>query len=84
MGGLDILIFTGGIGENASYIRAGVLENMEYLGIEFDDLINDAVHGIEKVISKEDSKVKVLVVPTNEELVIAKDTRMIVTELSNR
>jgi acetate kinase len=84
MGGLDILIFTGGIGENASYIRAGVLENMEYLGIEFDDLINDAVHGIEKVISKKESKVKVLVVPTNEELVIAKDTRMIVTELSNR
>ena len=84
MGGIDILIFTGGIGENASYIRAGVLENMEYLGIEFDELINDAVHGIEKVISKDDSKVKVLVVPTNEELVIAKDTRMIVTELSNR
>ncbi|MBN2744722.1 acetate kinase [Breznakibacter xylanolyticus] len=84
MGGVDLIIFTGGIGENATYIRAGVLNQMEFFGIEIDEDINAAIHGKEKVISKPESRVKVLVVPTNEELVIAKDTKEIVAEMSNR
>ena len=84
MGGLDVLIFTGGIGENATYIRAGVLSDMEFMGIELDADANNSAQAVEKVISKSTGKVKVMVVPTNEELVIAKDTQTIVTELLNR
>jgi acetate kinase len=81
MNGVDILIFTGGIGENADTTRRGVAMNMEYLGIEFDDKINTGLRGKEMVISKPGSKVKVIVVPTNEELVIAEDTVGIVTKM---
>lgn len=78
MGGLDMLIFTGGIGENADTTRRGVCKKFEYLGLEFDDKINTGLRGKFKVISKESSKVKVVVVPTNEELVIAEDTHNII------
>ncbi|MBN2166784.1 MAG: acetate kinase [Marinilabiliaceae bacterium] len=84
MGGVDILIFTGGIGENGDDTRAGVCKNMEYLGIDIDTEINKGLRGKEKVISKPSSHVKVMVVPTNEELVIAEDTKIIVEELANR
>ncbi len=84
MGGVDLIIFTGGIGENAYYIREGVCTDMEYLGLEFDSKKNDKLFSQEAVISTESSKVKVMVVPTDEELVIAKDTMQIVEELSNR
>jgi acetate kinase len=74
MNGCDALIFTGGIGEKGDTTRRGVAMNLENLGIEFDDTINTGLRDKEMVISKPTSKVKVIVVPTNEELVIAQDT----------
>ena len=78
MGGLDVLVFTGGIGENSGITRAGVCEDLDFLGIEIDQQINEGIKGSEQVISKKGSKVKVIVVPTNEELMIAIDTQNIV------
>ena len=72
MGGLDCVVFTAGIGENDSAMRARILENMEWLGIEIDPWENDK-RG-EHEITKPGSKVRVFVIPTNEELVIARDT----------
>jgi len=74
MNGLDCVIFTGGIGENDFNIRRMILQNMEYLGIDFDEPGNHGVKGEDKVITKPDSRVTALVVKTNEELVIATDT----------
>jgi acetate kinase len=73
MNGLDAVIFTGGIGENAPNCRAEVCENMEYLGIQIDKAANDFKGQLRK-ISTPDSKVAVWVIPTNEELLIARDT----------
>lgn len=84
MGGADILVFTGGIGENSDITRSEVCKNMEFLGIEFDSDKNNGVRGIEKVVSKDSSRVKVLVVPTNEELVIAEDTQQIIEKHRNQ
>src|SRR6056297_426464 len=78
MNGLDYLIFTGGIGENADTTRRGVASDLEYLGIKIDPEKNDGLRGKPTVISTDDSRVKVVVMPTNEELVIAKDTVNIV------
>ncbi|MCL2019557.1 MAG: acetate kinase [Oscillospiraceae bacterium] len=75
MNGLDYVIFTGGIGENAADVREGVCENMEYLGIKLDKTVNSASRGELKRISAEGSKAEVWVVPTNEELLIARSTR---------
>jgi acetate kinase len=80
MGGVDILIFTGGIGENGSETRENICSNLEFMGIEFDKKINDGVRGKEIIISKQGSPVTVMIVPTNEEFVIASDTRRIVEE----
>lgn len=77
MNGVDILVFTGGIGENSDETREAVCSNLEFLGIEIDKGINTGLRGKETVISKDESRVKVMVVPTNEELVIARDTKMI-------
>ena len=77
MGGLDALVFTGGIGENASEVREEVCRDMEFLGIKLDILKNETK---ELLISDNFSKVKVLRIPTNEELVIALDTAKIVGE----
>jgi acetate kinase len=74
LGGVDILVFTGGVGENQASARKAVCENMEYMGIELDEELNDSVRAKEIVISKPSSKVKVLIIPTDEELTIAKDT----------
>jgi len=74
LGGLDILVFTGGVGENQAITRSDVCRNMEYMGIELDEEVNSKIHGKEAVISKPTSKVKVVVVPTDEELTIARDT----------
>jgi acetate kinase len=74
MNGLDCVIFTGGIGENDFNIRRMICQNMEFLGLDFDEIANHGVKGEDKVISKPDSRVKALVVKTNEELVIATDT----------
>lgn len=84
MGGVDIVIFTGGIGENGDKTRAGACHDMEFLGIEIDPGQNNGARGEEKVISTKTGKVKVMIVPTNEELVIAQDTKNIVEELANR
>jgi acetate kinase len=78
MGGVDVLVFTGGIGENSGAIRAGVCEDMDFCGISIDPVINEACVGCEQVISPKDSRVKVMVVPTNEELMIAIDTQNLV------
>ncbi len=78
MGGVDLLIFTGGIGENSSETRENICKDMEFLGLEFDRHINEGVRSKELVISKKSSKVTVMIVPTNEEFVIASETRNIV------
>ncbi|UCG28030.1 MAG: acetate kinase [Bacteroidales bacterium] len=74
MGGLDILVFTGGIGENASGSRMEICKDLDFLGIEVDEKKNKSLKGGEEVISPDKARVKVMVVPTNEELVIARDT----------
>ena len=79
LGGLDALVFTGGIGENSIEVRKAVCSNMEYLGIELDLDKNNNPTG-EADLSTENSKVRVLRIPTNEELVIAMDTEKIVGE----
>lgn len=73
MGGLDCVVFTAGIGENSAVLREEICEGLEFLGIKVDKDLNN-MRGKEAVVSTEDSKVKVLVVPTNEELMIARDT----------
>ena len=74
LGGVDILVFTGGVGENQAVTRRDVCRGMEYMGIELDEKLNDSVRAKEVVISKPTSKVKVLIIPTDEELSIANDT----------
>lgn len=81
MGGIDSVIFTGGIGERATVVRQKSLEGLEFLGIKLDDEKNSEVCGISGRISTDDSLVAVLVIPTNEELVIAIDTERIVKEM---
>jgi acetate kinase len=83
MGGADILIFTGGIGENSTETRENICKDMEFMGLEFDKQKNEGVRGKEMIISKKDSKIKVMIVPTNEELVIASETRDIVEHRSS-
>lgn len=73
MGGADVIVFTAGIGENTPFIREEIVEGLEFMGVKLDNELNQ-VAGEEKEISAADSKVKCLVIPTNEELMIAKDT----------
>lgn len=80
MGGVDVIVFTGGIGENVDPVREGVLKDMEFFGIKLDKAVNDTVHGEEKIISTKDSKVTVIVVPTDEEYTIASDTLELVSK----
>ncbi len=75
MGGVDVVLFTGGIGENSVDARRDACVDMEYMGIEFDKELNISLNGGEGRISKEGSKVEVWIVPTNEELLIARDTK---------
>ncbi len=74
MSGVDMIVFTGGIGENADRVRDAVCKKFSYLGLKFDASKNKGLRGKEAIISKNNSKIKVLVVPTNEELVIAHET----------
>ena len=74
MNGMDLVVMTGGIGENAWFMRDPILSNMEFLGIKIDKKINEETVGEARVISTPDSKVTVVVFPTDEELVIATDT----------
>ena len=81
MGGVDIIVFTGGVGENQTGLRADVCKPLAFMGVEIDLDVNARTRGTETVISTADSKVKVVVVPTDEELMIARDTRSIVEAL---
>lgn len=74
MNGCDVITFTGGIGENSFLHRRLICENMEYLGIEIDESKNYGVQGVEQTISTENSRIKVCIIPTDEELTIAADT----------
>lgn len=73
LGGVDIIVFTGGVGENQATCRAGACEGLEFMGVKIDPVKNK-VRGEEAIISTDDSKVKVVVIPTDEELLIASDT----------
>lgn len=77
MNGVDAIVFTAGIGENDSVSRAKICANLSYLGVEFDAKANDC-RGKEQLISTANSKVKVYVIPTNEELMIARDTAALI------
>jgi acetate kinase len=81
MGGLDTIVFTGGIGENSMKVRYDSVNDMQFLGIDIDAEKNAAEEKGERDISKSKSKVRILVIPTNEELVIAMDTMRIVKEM---
>ncbi|MCD7810682.1 MAG: acetate kinase [Ruminococcus sp.] len=80
MNGLDAVLFTGGIGENAYDIREKVCKDMDFLGIKLDEKANDGLRGKLARISADDSKVEVWVVPTNEELLIARDTLALISQ----
>jgi acetate kinase len=77
MGGVDAFVFTGGIGENAVEVRTEVCKDLEFFGVQIDEKKNKSN---EEIISKDSSKVKVMRITTNEELVIAMDTSKIVSE----
>ncbi len=79
MNGVDLIAFTAGIGENDDKIRAAIMENFKYIGVSIDAEKNAATHGDEVEIQSADSKVKVVVIPTNEELTIARETLEIIS-----
>lgn len=81
MNGVDLIVFTAGIAENNPWIRRDVCANFGFLGIEIDNAVNDVARGSEAIISTPGSKVKVAMIPTDEELVIARDTMHIATSL---
>ena len=74
MGGVDLIVFTGGVGENSEELRETVCSGLEFMGVEFDRAANKGVRGTNKILSAPTSKVKVAVIATDEELVIATDT----------
>ena len=80
MNGVDVIVFTAGVGENSAIVREAVCQNLTYLGVEIDKELNKVRSGDPRRISTPNSKVEVLVVPTNEELMIARDTLRIVQE----
>ena len=82
MNGVDLIVFTAGIGENNPRLRRRICENLSYMGVKIDVEANDNARG-ETIISTPDSAVKVALIPTNEELVIARDTMHIVSEMEN-
>ena len=82
LGGVDAIVFTAGLGENSPEVREHVCQGLEFMGVKID-LSKNGVRGKEVDISMPDSKVRVLLIPTNEELVIARDTKEIVTQAKN-
>jgi acetate kinase len=74
MGGLDLIVFTGGVGENSAEMREAVCSGLEFMGVEFDQSKNEGTRGVDKILSADNSKVKVAVIATDEELMIATDT----------
>ncbi len=81
MGGVDIIVFTGGVGENQTGVRENVCKPLAFMGVEIDTALNATVRGTETLISTPSSRIKVAVIPTDEELLIARDTRDIVSSL---
>ena len=81
MGGVDLLIFTGGVGENSFEMRSWVCADMEFMGIRIDEEVNRASRGVDAILSTLDSRVKVATIATNEELVIATDTYELTKDL---
>ncbi len=79
MNGIDVLIFTAGVGENSAELREKIASGLDFMGLKIDHTRNQ-VHGEEALISTDDSRVKIFVIPTNEELVIAQDTARIVSQ----
>ena len=84
MGGVDAIVFTGGIGENDWVTRQEAVKGLEFMGAELDTEINTKLRGKETIISKTDSRVKIILIPTNEELVIASDTFEIIDKGINQ
>ena len=78
MNGVDLIVFTGGIGENDPVSREAICADLTYLGVNFDADVNKGLRGKDVILTKADSKVKVATVTTNEELVIAKETMLLV------
>ena len=78
MNGVDCIAFTAGVGENDDYVREQVCSYLGYLGVDFDKEVNDGLRGEEKELTKPGSKVRVFVIPTNEELAIARETLALV------
>jgi acetate kinase len=83
MGGADAIVFTAGIGENDVAIRSGICAGLEGLGIELDSALNASTRATETVISKPGSRVKLMVIPTNEELVVARETKRLLENSQN-
>jgi len=81
MGGVDVIVFTGGVGENDATTRYLATRDMEFMGVDFDQTKNAGLRGKEAILTSDSSRVTVMVVPTNEELVIALDTYEIVTSM---
>ena len=77
MGGVDVIVFTGGVGENQTCTREAVCEPLAFMGVKIDKALNNTIHGTECEISTPDSKVRVVVIPTDEEYMIASDTKAI-------
>ena len=80
MGGVDGVIFTAGVGENSAELRAQIVDGLEFMGLKLD-MEKNKIRGKEAIISTDDSPNKIMVIPTNEELVIAMDTAEIVSKL---
>ena len=82
MGGVDLIVFTGGVGENNDTFRRKCCLGLEFMGVKFDEQANKGVRGVDTIISEPDSKVKVAIIATDEEKVIASDTYHIVSGMS--
>ena len=77
LGGVDVIVFTGGVGENQTGLRADICKELAFMGIELDEEANK-VRGEEKIVTTENSKIKVVVIPTDEEFMIASDTMSLI------
>jgi acetate kinase len=80
MGGVDIIVFTAGVGENQTSMRSEACKGLEFMGVKIDEAKNATIRGKEAIISAPDSKVTVVVIPTDEELMIASDTMALVSK----